>query len=141
MLLDAEYSLFNGIFTDKRLDRRMASLLQNMVACESLVINRCFSNKTDKVGAYRMINNQKWDIDSLIKRLHENCVEHIHSTHVLCIQDTSEINYSSLGGRLEDDDPDIGPVTKNSNTGFFCHPTLVVDAESQVPLGFSHIHL
>lgn len=141
MLLDAEYSLFDGIFADKRLDKRMASLLQSMVARESVVINRCFSNKTDKVGAYRMINNQKWDIDPLIKRLHENCVEHIHSSHVLCIQDTSEFNYSNLIGRLEDDDPDIGPVTKNSNTGFFCHPTLVVDAESQVPLGFSHIHL
>lgn len=59
----------------------------------------------------------------------------------VCIQDTTEINYTHLQGRLGDADADIGPVTKSSNLDFFCHPTLVVDAESEIPLGFSFLKI
>lgn len=112
-----------------------------MVTHESAIINQCCESKTEKTGAYRMVNNPKLELDSLIKRLRENCTEHIQSSHVLCIQDTTEINYTQLLNRLDGEDPDVGPMTKNSNVGFFCHPTLVADAASHMPLGFSNICL
>lgn len=87
-----------------------------------------------------MINNPRLETERLIDRLKENCVTQLDSSHVLCIQDTTEINYSQLCNRLKED-PDVGPMSKDSNIGFFCHPTLVVDAESEVPLGFSHLRL
>lgn len=112
-----------------------------MVTHESAIINQCCESKTQKIGAYRMINNPKLELDSVIERLQENCTKHIQSSHVLCIEDTTEINYTQLLNRLDGEDPDVGPLTKNSNVGFFCHPTLVVDADSHVPLGFSSICL
>lgn len=141
MFLDIEYSLFNGLFGDKRLDRRLSLLLQAMVSHESAVINRCCESKTSKTGAYRMINNSKLELSSLLERLYKNSVEHLSSTHVLCIQDTTEINYTDILGRLDENDSDVGPINRDSHTGFFCHPTLVVDTQGEVPLGFSHIHL
>jgi hypothetical protein len=50
-------------------------------------------------------------------------------------------------GRIGREDKDIGPVTKESannektNAGFFCHPSLVIDASTQMPVGFSSIIL
>lgn len=141
MILNTAYTLFNGIFADKRLDKRMSRMLKAMVTRESVVINRCFPLKTDKIGAYRMINNASWEVSDIIKRLQENCSSYSNSSHVLCIQDTTELNYTHLQGRLSEDDASIGPVTKSSNSGFFCHPTLVVDAASEIPLGFSCLKL
>lgn len=119
----------------------MSNLFESMVTHESAVINRCYEKRTDKIGAYRMIHNTKVDISSLIERLQENCVEHLHSSHVLCIEDTTELNYTNLTGRLEKDDPEVGPMSKNSNRGFFCHPTLVIDAKTRAPAGYSYIRL
>jgi hypothetical protein len=60
---------------------------------------------------------------------------------LLCIQDTTEINYTKHIGRIGKEDINIGPVTKNDNGGYFCHPMLVVDAKHHLPLGFSSIQV
>lgn len=141
MKLDKENSIFCGIFGDSRLDTRMQILLESMVKNGSAVINRNSNDKKEKIGAYRMMNNPKLELDLLIGKLLENCANHLDCNHVLCIEDTTEINYTQLQHRLEDDDPDIGPMTRNGNVGFFCHPTLVVDAEKGIPMGFSDVLL
>lgn len=141
MELDKENSIFDGIFGDKRLDNRMQVVYRNIVSTGSSIINRNSSNKTEKAGAYRMMNNPKLELSSLIGRLQENCASMSRCNHVLCIEDTTEFNYTQLLHRLDDDDPDIGPMTKNSNMGFFCHPTLVVNADNGMPLGFSDVLL
>lgn len=139
MELDKEYTEFDGIFGDKRLDSRMQRLLCDMVSRGTSIINRNSSGKTEKIGAYRMMNNPKLELSHLTNRLQENCRIQTDCDHVLCIEDTTELNYSHLLHRLEEDDPDIGPITKNSNMGFFCHPTLAVNAASGMPLGFSDV--
>ncbi len=134
-------SFFDGAFPDKRIDKRANKTLQEIVQKGSTVINRCCTTITDKIGAYRMLNNDKFE-ESLIKqKLYENCNKHVQDNHVLCIQDTTEINYTSKIGRVKANDPNLGPVRMNSNLGFFCHPMLVVDAKSQVPLGFSYVDM
>jgi hypothetical protein len=50
-------------------------------------------------------------------------------------------------GRIGREDKDIGPVTKEYadqekiNAGFFCHPVLVIDPLTNMPVGFSSIIL
>lgn len=141
MKTDKENSIFNGIFGDARLDNRMGMLMESIINHGSAIINRNSKNKKEKIGAYRMINNSKLELESLITRLKENCTHHLDCGHVLCIQDTTEVNYTQIQHRLDEDDPDVGPITKNSNVGFFCHPTLVMDADKGIPLGFSDILL
>ena len=134
-------SLFDGIFGDKRLDSRMRKVFQNIVSRGSSIINRNSSSKTEKIGAYRMINNPKLELTSLFRRLQENCSLQTDCHHVLCIEDTTEINYTQLMHRLRSDDPDVGPIITDSNIGFFCHPTLVLDASNGFPLGYSDVLL
>lgn len=134
-------SFFNDGFSDKRIDKRANYVLDSMIKKGSVVIGQCCTTVADQMGAYRMFNNKRMDISAISNCLYRNCEEQIKTSHVLCIQDTSEINYTTHMGRIGKSDPDIGPVTKNDNAGFYCHPTLVIDAQERVPLGFSHVKL
>jgi hypothetical protein len=132
---------FEGAFKDKRIDKRANKMLESIIGNGSAIVNKCCSSMAEKMGAYRMLNNDKLDVESIGEQLYSNCLKHIKGNHVLCIQDTSEINFTAKRGRIKADDPDVGPVTKDSNLGFYLHPMLAVDAESHQPLGFSAIKM
>jgi len=78
-------------------------------------------------------------VKDLIKESVEATNTALEGQQVLCIQDTTEINYWRHKGRLSNEDSELGPVRINNDIGFFLHPTLVVDSESLFPLGFSSI--
>ena len=60
-------------------------------------------------------------------------------SHVLCLQDTTEIVFSHEG-RLSLDDKDFGYGTSEKEKYcIFAHPGLVVDAASRMPVGYGHI--
>ncbi len=59
--------------------------------------------------------------------------------HLLCIQDTCEVNLCSHRGRLLDDSGLGRSDNPNSAHCFKVHPGLVTDAGSFFPLGFSHM--
>lgn len=55
---------------------------------------------------------------------------------LLCIQDTSEANFSSHSGALSIQDP-----TKSTEAGFFRHPSLRLELADGFPLGLSDLLL
>ena len=130
---------FDGAFKDNRLNKRANKTLGIITRGCSLVINHCFATLTEKIGTYRMFNNKKMEESAIKRQLSKNCARHITSDHVLCIQDTSEVNFTSKQGRIRADDPDIGPVSRNTDSGFYLHPMLAIDAASHEPLGFTAV--
>lgn len=134
-------SFFNDSFSDKRINKRANQVLDSIIKYGSVVVAQCCATITQRVAAYRMFSNKKMDIPTISDSIYKNCKKQIKTSHVLCIQDTSEINYTGKIGRIGKDDPNIGPVTKDSNAGFYCHPMLVVDPIQAIPLGFSYIKL
>jgi hypothetical protein len=91
------------------------------------------------IGAYRFMNNHHVR--------YEQVREWVAGTwcaagkRLICIQDTSEANFSSHSGALSIQDPDLGPLTKSTETGFFLHPSLCLDLEDGFPLGLSDLLL
>ena len=60
---------------------------------------------------------------------------------VLSIQDSSQIDLSSHGGRINKSSG-VGDIDNNrGGIGFKIHPSFVVDAQSCFPIGFSDIHI
>lgn len=60
-------------------------------------------------------------------------------SHVLCLQDTTEIIFSHEG-RLSLDDKDFGYGTsEHGKYCIFAHPGMVLDASSRMPVGFGHM--
>lgn len=125
-------------FGDIRIDQRAKFVLQNMITAGSAIINQCCRIFTEKIGAYRMLNNDKCTSDLIIKALASFCQEQVQTKHILCLQDTSEINYASHNKRMQKKGRKPG-IVSNDDTGCFIHPVLAIDADKCSPIGFPHV--
>jgi hypothetical protein len=140
MINNKIHQLFKDILSDSRLEKRVEKVANDMLTFGSVIVNRFARNTTDKIGAYRMLSNSVFTHNDLCKGLYRE-VSKQHYSHLLCIQDTSEINLTQHKELFEKDDPDIGQLTKKDNIGIYCHPMLVVDPIQTIPIGFSSIEL
>lgn len=131
--------MFGGVFVDRRLDARCEQVYRAMLEEKSAVLHRCFPDRAAMTGAYRLMNNHHVGYEQVRERLTGSwsCA----GKRVLCIQDTSEANFTSHSGALSSKDPDIGPLTKSTHAGFFMHPSLCLDMEDGFPLGLSELLL
>ena len=96
----------NTIFGDARLSLRANSVIQKIVSSGTSVINRIYTTMSEKVGAYRLLNNDKVTIDSIINAYYEDCrscSDQSAPEHILCLQDTCEINYEAHSKRMHKD--------------------------------------
>ena len=116
-------------------------LLKRMQEAQSAVIHQFAANRAESAAAYRFFNNDKITMDALESALIDPLRPQVSGKHVLCIQDTTEINYSSHSGRLKASDSHLGPVTRKDEVGFFLHPSLVLEASTGLALGFSDVHI
>lgn len=142
MIQNTLTNFYAGIFPDKRLGKRANSFLTDMTEKGSSIINQCYHVHSERQAAYRLLNNEKCSLASLSQALYSDCERFARSsTHLLCIQDTSEFNYTAHIKGIGYADKDLGPGGCPSNAVFFFHPMLVLDAASEQPLGFSHVEL
>jgi len=88
----------------------------------------------------RFFNNSSVSFTSLVKSSQQKVHELSRGKHILCLQDTSEINYEKHRKFFHLGDEDLGPVGNNKDIGFFLHPMLAVDTNGYFPLGFPSIH-
>lgn len=132
---------FNGFLSDYRIEKRAEKVLKDMQKTGNVVVNKFCSTFKDKKAAYELFKNPSFTEMELIDAITAKCKANQVSEHLLCIQDTTEINYTKHIGRIGRQDTNIGPVTKNDNAGYFCHPMLVVDAKQHLPIGFSSVQL
>lgn len=131
---------FTDIFNDKRIDARANLFLSNLITNGSAIVNQNSSKHSEKIGSYRMLNNTKCSEIELSKALYASCKNNIHGQHLLCIQDTTQINYYSHKDRIRDLDANIGRIDKTT-FGYLCHPMLVIDADKNMPIGFCSVKL
>jgi hypothetical protein len=134
--------IYDHLLPDARLEKRVERLMLALLNTGSSVINKCCKTLSEKEGAYRMLDNDSFDHNELAEGAIHRLRENVKGGHLLCIEDTTEFNFTAHMGRIGKEDKNIGPVTKEkSNAGFFCHPVFVIDPATQMPLGFSSVHL
>jgi hypothetical protein len=131
---------YKEILPDSRIEKRAEKVMVDMLNFGNVVVNKFCTTSTEKIGAYRMLGNDSIDHNDLAKGVYRACKRNDLAGHLLCIEDTTEVNFSHHMGRIMDDE-EIGPVTKSNNAGFFCHPMLVIDSENQLPIGISSIDI
>lgn len=131
---------FTDIFKDKRIDTRANLFLSSLILNGSAIVNQSCSMHSQKIGSYRMLNNTRCGESELSKVLYASCVSNIHGQHLLCIQDTTQVNYFSSKKRIKDLDPNFGRIDSRA-FGYLCHPVLVVNADKDMPVGFCSVKL
>jgi hypothetical protein len=131
--------LFTGVFADKRLDRRCEQIFWQMVSKKSAVLHQSMASKAALTGAYRFMNHQQVNYELIGHRLTSSWP--VKGKNILCLQDTSEANFTWHSGALKVNDAHLGPVGNPEEVGFFMHPSLCLDMGDGFPLGFSDVFL
>ena len=112
-----------------------------MQTTQSAIMNQFCDDRASLLGASRFFHNPSVSLEALIAATTQSSSELVAGRHVLAIQDTTEVCVNHLKGKLKVNDGHIGPLTDEHSIGFFLHPSLVIDAQSHFPLGFSAIKL
>src|SRR5690554_3011906 len=135
------YPDYSGIMGDPRLERRAMELWSKLSASPSSTVRQLASNSAEQMAYYRFLNNDRVKEEPFIEEASHRVGKLAKGRHLLCVQDTCEINLSKHKGRLSENSG-LG-LSDKSDTGhcFKLHPGLVLDAQDLNPLGFSHIKI
>jgi hypothetical protein len=103
-----------------------------MVAGKDVCLRRLAKgNRAQEMRFNRFLGNAKVTTSGLIESWSEGTVAAAEGRHVLAIQDTSEINFTTTAKRRRG----LGEIGKGNGRGVLLHPMLAVDAENGSCLG------
>ena len=107
---------------DKRLNKRVLSVLDCASKQPQLSINRLFHTRKEVQACYRLLSNDLVDETKIIQPHLDKSIERA-SKHpvVLCLSDTTSLNYTTRK-KLKDS----GYISSNNAQGFFLHATIAV---------------
>lgn len=130
-----------GRIGDLRLEKRANKLCKKLLEHPSSSIRQVSSSPSEQKAYYRFLNNERVEEQELINEASSRMSQLAKDRHLLCVQDTCEINLSGHKGRLK---PQSGLGRSDKSETAHCfklHPGLVLDASTLSPLGFSHIKI
>lgn len=116
---------------DTRLNKRAVQVLEQLGNKPTPSIPTACKGWAETVAAYRLFDNDKVTMEKMLAPHKEATVARMgqHAV-VLCIEDTTEVDYSSR----KETTKGLGPLTYEARQGLLLHPTLLVTPD-RVPLG------
>lgn len=131
---------YENCFGDKRISKRGSQLHLGLFRNSIHSIQQIAEHRAEQKGYYRFLRNDKVSEVKLIEELSKRCGKLVKGKIVLSIQDTTEINLKRHANRINKE-KGVGDITDSHGFGFFIHPSLVVDASSCTPIGFSDVRI
>lgn len=102
-----------------------------MVAREAVCLRRLAGQRSNEVRFGRFLANGKVTVERLIEGWSEQTAQAARGRHVLAIQDTSELNFSTTAQNRRG----LGEIGKGVGRGVLLHAMLALDAQDQTCLG------
>jgi len=118
---------------DLRLDRRGAWLVDRIVATHSLVLKTVGGDRAGEAALNRFLGHEDIDADAILAPHVARTQAAVQGRRIVVAQDTTEVNFSGRARRRKD----LGPGGDGLSPGFFIHPLIVVDAETEAVLGLA----
>ncbi len=129
---------FKGAFGDKRIERRAADALRKLTTGRNSSLRQITESDAEQKSFYRLFNNESFTETAIEKSIVDRCRTLCSGRHLLCIQDTTEFNFSAKQRRIKEKSG-LGTTSRDDILGFMLHSSLVVDADSCHALGYSYI--
>lgn len=92
--------IYSGMLPDARIEKRAEKLMLALFNGGSAVTNKSCKTLAEKEGAYRMLENDSFDHNDLTEGAIRRLGKNVSGGHYLCMQDTSEFNFTSHMGRI-----------------------------------------
>lgn len=132
----AQEELLHANLGDRRLNKRLVSLLRDFYAHPQASIPEACQSRAKTKAAYRFLEHPEMNMEKVLYSHYESTVERINAEKVvLSVQDTTTLNYSSHPAT-----EGLGPIgyTKEKGLGLIVHDTLAFTPEG-VPLGLVNV--
>jgi ribosomal protein S8 len=131
---------YEGLFSDKRLEKRARLVSQSLLHSKSSSVHRATDDEAEQKGFYRFLKNEKVTEEILIKELTSRCSVNVSGREVLVLQDSCSfgLNHNSKNIKAK---TGVGFVGNKCGVGFLSHCSLVMDANVGTILGFSDVQL
>jgi hypothetical protein len=120
-----------GYFGDARRAAVGTELLERVTATGSLVIRKLGETRAGELAIHRFLAAPSVTCNEMLETLAGRTVAAAAGRRIVVAQDTTEINFS---GR-EANRRGLGPAGDGVSAGFFIHPLVAIDSETEAVLG------
>lgn len=116
---------------DKRVAARGEWLLDRIVATGSLVVRKLGEDRAGEIAVHSFLSSPYVSVEAIMRTLAARTMEQSCGRRIVAIQDTSEINFAGRSAARRG----LGPAGNGRDPGFFIHPVLAVDLDSEAVIG------
>lgn len=118
-------------FGDIRVAERADWLVERIAATGSLVLRRVGETRAGERAAHRFLSSPHVDVPCIVDTLAGRTAAQCAGRRVLAVQDTTEINFAGRDKKRRG----FGPAGNGKTAGFFIHPVIAIDIETEAIVG------
>jgi hypothetical protein len=126
-----------GYFGDARRAAVGTDLIERVTATGSLVIRKLGGTRAGELAIHRFLATPSVTCPEMLETLSGRTLAAATGRRIVVAQDTSEINFA---GR-EANRRGLGPAGDGVSAGFFIHPLIAIDSETEAVLGLLDAHI
>ena len=116
---------------DKRLERRLNSLLDSLSKSSTASIPAACNDRAEMVAAYRFFDNEKVEFENVLEpHIDATCKRVAQQSVVLLVQDTTELDLTRPASQMQG----TGPLHQGKRCGALLHPLIAFTTDG-TPLG------
>jgi hypothetical protein len=118
-------------FGDVRVAGRADWLIERVATAGTLVLRKLGETRAGEKAVHRFLSSPHVSVERVVETLAARTAVQCAGRRILAVQDTTEINF---GGR-DKKRRGFGPAGDGKTPGFFIHPVIAVDIESEAVVG------
>lgn len=118
-------------FGDIRVAERADWLIERVATAGTLVLRKLGETRAGERAIHRFLSSHHVSVDRIVETLAARTAAQCAGRRILAIQDTSEINFSGRDKKRRG----FGPGGDGKAPGFFIHPVIALDVESEAVVG------
>jgi hypothetical protein len=118
-------------FGDIRVAERADWLIERVVTAGTLVLRKLGETRAGEKAVHRFLSSPYVSVDRIVETLAARTAVQCTGRRILAVQDTTEINFSGRDKKRRG----FGPGGDGKTPGFFIHPVIAIDVESEAVVG------
>ncbi len=118
-------------FGDIRVAERADWLIERMVALGTVVLRRIGETRSGEMAVHRFLSSPHVSTDNIVSTCAVRTAAQCRGRRILAVQDTSEINFAGRDAKRRG----FGPAGDGKTPGFFIHPVIAIDIETEAVIG------
>ena len=120
-----------GHFGDARRAAIGSTLVERVVETGSLVIRKLGGTRAREIAIHRFLSAPSVTCGEMVETLAHRTASACHGRRIVAAQDTTEINFAGREARRRG----LGAAGDGISAGFFMHPVIAIDSETEAVLG------